>query len=174
MNVPIANLYGRVTRKGIEKRTSRNNRKMVRFTLSALVERQAPTMANGDEITDASLKARKPWWLRCVVLNPHYLAQAEALGPGDYVSITGQVTRRRWFGDDKEWHDEWSVMVDSMASFMPGQRYPMKWADEATEQAESTATPPALQDDEVAPPEGIDDADPTPEVTAPESAKASA
>ena len=124
MTKPVACVYARVTRNGVRKGKTRKGRPMVVFTASVLVEERQPTSGKGRPLSDPQDRRRKPWWLMCVVVNPQYLAQAEALAPGDYSTLMGRLERRRWKGDDAKWREDWTLFVDSMASFAPG-RYPV-------------------------------------------------
>ena len=125
MNKPVLTVYTRVTRNGVRAGKTRKGQPMVTFTASAFVEERRPTTGRGEALTDPDENRRQPWWLRCVVVNPQYLPQAEALAPGDYAALMGRVERHRWKGADGHWRDYWTLFVDSLASFTPG-RYPTR------------------------------------------------
>ena len=160
MTKPVTCAYSRVTRNGVRKGKTRQGRPMVTFTVSVLIEERKPTTGNGEPLTDPDESRRKPWWIRCVVVNSQYLAQAEALAPGDYAFLIGRLERRRWKGDDGNWRDEWTLFVDSMASFIPG-RYPARPSGPQT--AASAGSPAPGDETETPPNESDPDPDPDPE-----------
>lgn len=149
MNLPIVNVYGRITRKGVSTTNTRNNAQLTRFTLSVPVERRPPatTGAAGEKIPKGA-EQRRPWWITCLVFEPKLQRIAEALSAGDNVSAVGRLDRRRWYGDDGTEHSEWAVVVDSFAAMIPGQRFPSTAPGNEQEPPEA-AEPPHIPDEEM-------------------------
>ena len=169
MTKPVACVYARVARNGVRKGKTRKGRPMVVFTASVLVEERQPTNGKGRPLSDPADRRRKHWWLMCVVVNPQYLAQAETLAPGEYSSLMGRLERRRWKGDDGKWREDWTLFVDSMASFAPG-RYPVPptvaGADDAALDGGGDDTDPGPAPDPEDIPDPDDDADADPDADA--------
>ena len=131
MSSPVASIYGRVTRNGVQTRKSRKTGKNMKiFTMSAHVEQREPRDAGGRELTDPDERQRRPWWVTCYATSQETMESASTLAARDYTQVTGRLQRRRWKDSRNNWREEWMMFVDSMAVLMYGSRFPAQPADD--------------------------------------------
>ena len=137
MSGPVTVVYGRVTRQGVIRSTTRHHKPMLSFVLAVHVEQRDPISSINELLDDKEDRKRKPWWLRCIATSKTEMKRAETLGPHDYTCITGRLDRRRILNEDTEtWREEWTLFIDSIATLVPGSQMPMQSTDTDTDQVE--------------------------------------